>query len=188
MNKNYIGMKLKDYQGNEIEIKGYLENFQKYGYTRVNSNSEFVQLIDEEELINLINKQDKINESINRANEIRIKQEEEKRKQEEKESIGNFLIDNPMQHARAKKVLNKIIKFKGDYITRKEFIKKLLKEGYRPKIIDKMVTTSKKIKGERKEIVKYNVPIMDSDDTFYTVTKTEYNYALYLIENELLAV
>ena len=113
-------------------------------------------------------------------------QKKEKHIQKQQEYNNTYgYTDNlkPCQKGRILKILNKEFNY-YDYGTlkRKDFILKVLKEGYKPQIKDKIVSSIKKVKGKRQEKYKYNVPVIEKDNKFYEITKTEYDYAMYLLE------
>jgi hypothetical protein len=52
-----------------------------------------------------------------------------------------------------------------------------------------MLASSRKTRElERIETYKYNVPAIEKDNTFYEITKTEYDYGMYFLENVLQTV
>lgn len=142
--------------------------------------------------------QEEIQEQIQKAIAYHAQQEIDKSKQEKEEAEEQLEFNNvfgycdnmqPYQKGKILITLNKEIRHNNKYITRKEFIKTLLEQGYTLRILDTMLTSSKKTKQlERIENYKNNVPIIKKDNTFYEITKTEYNYGMYLIENILQTV
>lgn len=186
MNKSFIGLKLLNPQGEKIEVVSFFEKFNMYNCNQTTKNGNILtgQLLNEDDIQTLINRQEEIKGSEKHMQELKQKQQEEIIQEEKKESIGNFLYDQPLQHAKAKQVLNKSVKFNGKYTTRKEMIKELIEEGYTLRIIDKMLWNTRKVNLERKATYKYNVPVIEKGNEFYTITKTEYNYGVYL-QNEI---
>lgn len=120
--------------------------------------------------------------------ELKMKQQEAKQKQseEEEQKEYNFVYGycdnkNSLQSAKILKVLNKEIKYNGQWIKRKDFIKQLIDNGWTLYIIDSLLTSSRKIQGERIENYKYNVPAIRNGSELMEITKTEYDYAYYLM-------
>lgn len=176
---NYVGLELTGYQLQKIKVVSYLKQFNRYQCEEINANGIVTTpLYSKEEIEKLLNKQDELKRYEKEQEKLREKEIEENKKKEQEESIGNFMIDDPKQHARAKKILNVVEKVDGEYMKRKDKIKMLLKNGYKPEI--KNIRTW----GKNKITNKHNVPVMINDNYLYEVTKTEYNYALWLLENE----
>jgi len=90
----------------------------------------------------------------------------------------------PMQKVRAEKTLDNLIRHNGNIITNKEFILIKLQEGLIPGIEEDCSYYSRKLQGETKPKTDYR--LKDQDGSFYHITKTEYNYALYLLGNNFL--
>ena len=90
----------------------------------------------------------------------------------------------PMQKVRTKKTLDNLIRCNGNVITNKEFIFIKLQEGLIPCIEEDYSYYSSKLRCETKPKTDYR--LKDQDGSFYHITKTEYNYALYLLENNFL--
>lgn len=183
---NYIGMKLKDFQGSTIEIVSYNENFKMYQGKETNVNGIVTNpLLNDDDIEFYISKQQEIKAYEEKTQ--KVKSEQSKKEEEEKteyENVNGF-CDNlsPMQKARTLKTLNTEIRYNGKWMTRKSFVLHLILEGYTPTIKDKVMSSNRKIQGERIVKYKYNVPTLVNDNRFYEVTKTEYNYALYLLDN-----
>jgi len=90
----------------------------------------------------------------------------------------------PMQKVRAEKTLDNLIRHNGNVITNKEFILIKLQEGLKPRIEEDYSYYSRKLQGETKPRTDYR--LKDQDGSFYHITKTEYDYANYLLENNFL--
>jgi len=90
----------------------------------------------------------------------------------------------PMQKVRAEKTLDNSIRYNGNVITNKEFILIKLQEGLIPDIKENYSYYSSKLQDYTKPKTDYR--LKDKDDSFYHITKTEYNYALYLLVNNFL--
>ena len=158
---------------------------------------EVSTIITIEELQKILDKQEML--------QIRYEVQEEKRKQQQAEekkemerkikekedyNFCNGYTDNltPLQAGKVLKVLNKIIFFNGKSITRKEWIHMLINKNSSIKEVmltnrysEKKVDLCYKKHKDKKEYRFYD----DNDDSFYTVTKTEYEYIKYLLENKL---
>ena len=90
----------------------------------------------------------------------------------------------PMQKFRVEKTLDNLIKCNGNVITNKEFILIKLQEGLIPGIEEDYSYYSSKLRCDTKPRTDYR--LKDQDGSFYHITKTEYNYALYLLDNNLI--
>jgi len=90
----------------------------------------------------------------------------------------------PMQKVRAEKTLDNLIRCNGNVITNKEFILIKLQEGLIPGIEENYSYYSSKLGYNTKPKTDYR--LKDQDGSFYHITKTEYNYALYLLDNNLI--
>jgi len=90
----------------------------------------------------------------------------------------------PMQKTRTEKTLDNSIRHNGNVITNKEFILIKLQEGLTPGIEEDYYYYSRKLQDYTK--LKTDYRLKDQDDSFYHITKTEYNYALYLLDNNFL--
>ena len=90
----------------------------------------------------------------------------------------------PMQKVRAEKTLDNLIRHNGNVITNKEFILIKLQEGLKPRIEEDYSYYSRKLQGDTKPKTDYR--LKDQDGSFYHITKTEYDYANYLLENNFL--
>jgi hypothetical protein len=155
-------------------------------------------LLTPEDIENDLNNQEEIKKGIDKAlqfqqNQQELRQQEEQQEEKEKQEYNNVYgyCDNMKPHQKGKvlKTLNKTIRHNNKSITRKEFIKTLLEDGYALNIIDEMLTSSRKTRElERIETYKYNVPVIEKNNSFYDITKTEYDYGMYLLENVLQTV
>ncbi|MGG3987472.1 hypothetical protein [Bacillus smithii] len=91
----------------------------------------------------------------------------------------------PLQRARKYKSLDKLIRFNGTVMTEKEFIYTLLKEGYMPHIEANYSYYSKRLDAMTKPKTDYQM-FNDETSSFYSVTKTDYEFASYIIKNGFL--
>jgi len=90
----------------------------------------------------------------------------------------------PMQKVRAEKTLDNLIRCNGNVITNKEFILIKLQEGLIPGIEEDYSYYSRKLQSDTKPRTDYR--LKDQDGSFYHITKTEYDYANYLLKNNFL--
>lgn len=67
-------------------------------------------------------------------------------------------------------------------LKRKEFIVRVIQLGYTPEIMKNVITYNKRTGEPNKPKTEYR---MSSEDSSWTITKTEHDFALYLIENNL---
>lgn len=181
---NYIGLKFKGFQGQEMTVIKYMDQFKMY-YVEEITKTGFKgnELMDDERIQFYLSKQEEILASDKKMQEInqQIKEREEKEKQEYENVYGYCDNMSPMQKAKVLKTLNKSMRHNNKTMTRKEFIYNLIQEGYTVRIIDKLQTSQKKVNLERIAYYKYDVPVIENKEGFYTITKTEYNFALYLL-------
>lgn len=72
-------------------------------------------------------------------------------------------------------------------LKRKEFITRLIQLEYTPKVEKNVITYNKRTYEENKPKTIYSMERKEKDDitSSWTITKTEYDFALYLIENNL---
>lgn len=158
---NYIGLTLFSPQGDTIEIISFLEQFNMYQAKQTNEKGiTTTPLLSESDIKRLIECQETIKQSIKLQNEWK---QQEAAKQES-ESIGEFKIDDPKQHARAKKTLNTEMYYKHlkKVMKRKDYIKSLLNENVTP------------VNDKGKWYFYFE------DGSFIQVTKTEIEYYEYL--------
>ncbi|MFW6016260.1 MAG: hypothetical protein ACOCRK_07450, partial [bacterium] len=88
----------------------------------------------------------------------------------------------PMQKAKIEQSLDKLIRVDGVVVTRKEFIRNILKKGYIPYIEENYCYYSKKLDDYTKPKNDYRLTDQ-KENSFYQITKTEHDYANYLLEN-----
>jgi hypothetical protein len=179
----YVGLSLIGPQGQKIEIISFLDQFNMYQAKETKNNITTTPLLTKSDIKELLQKQDEIKNDIEKMNKMRQdqKEQEEKEKTEYEFCYGYTDNMNHLKKGKVLKILNKEIKFNGKYIARKHVIKELINQGYKTNIIDKMIVGERKINGERKASFKHNVPIIEKENDFYIITKTEYDFANYLI-------
>lgn len=165
---NYIGLELQGYQGQQIEVVSFFEKFNMYQCKETKKNIVATPLLSKSDIQELIEAQVKIKQSIEHMNKLNDKIKEEEMQEVEKESIGDFLKDNPKLHAKAKQTLNKLIKYNDGIKTRKDFINSLLNQN----VNVGLMFEDRKYKG-------YYVEFID-EQTVIKITKTEVDYYNYL--------
>lgn len=97
----------------------------------------------------------------------------------------------PMHKARIEKTLDKLIRYNGDIITRKEFVLSMLKQGGILDIEEDYIKWNNKNRcyTNPKTLYKIEYKIMDNEKpvkVYSEITKTEYDFGNYLIENNLI--
>lgn len=127
------------------------------------------------------------------AEQARIQQEEErKRKAEEaekyraevaavrKELLGWGDRMEPLQLFRVSKILDKSYRYNGVVKTRRQFVIDAINDGYKPEMRENVTSFygSKWDPKESKPKTEYR--LTDKAGEFYTITKTEYDFARYL--------
>jgi hypothetical protein len=184
MDSKYIGFELLGHQGQNIQIVSFNEKFNLYQCKETKGNIVSNPLLSVSDIEILIKDQSTIIESENKMNEIAANAAAKQQQEEEKYNNVFGYCDNmsPLQKSKVLATLNKTIKYDNKIMTRKEFVKNLIDQGYKPVIFDKMTSSDRKINLERIVKYKYDVPTLKLENEYYTTTKTEYNYALYLLE------
>lgn len=89
----------------------------------------------------------------------------------------------PMQKARAEKLLDDVKLYDGVTMTNKEFVFNQVKAGSKPEVEHDVTYWSRRKNDYTKPKTEYR--IVTADGTYWTVEKTLYNFALYLIENNM---
>lgn len=182
--KDLIGKTFYDYQEKECKIidkgKKELSDGDKvtlYLYeekTIINGEVKtFNRVIKESDIKRLLDKQDKIIDQINKKQLRKQKEKVEKeRKRKEYNDIKGFAANKSKMHkGRILKTLNRKQMYNGELYKRKHFIEKAISEGY--------TVTNKTIEGENKRV------LIDTEGKWFEdLTKTELDYAEYLIANK----
>ncbi|WP_299831352.1 hypothetical protein [uncultured Metabacillus sp.] len=91
----------------------------------------------------------------------------------------------PIQKAKQENTLDNLIRFENDVMKEKEFIYTLLQKGYTPTIEENYSYYSRRLDGMTKPKTDYRL-YNNEEDSFSSVTKTAYNFAVYVIENDFL--
>ncbi|MBD5589127.1 hypothetical protein [Clostridium botulinum] len=86
-----------------------------------------------------------------------------------------------MQKARIENVLDSLIKSEGIIYTQKEFILNRIKEGFEPCIVENYSYYSRRLEGMTKPKTDYR--LTNKEGTYYTINKTLYKFAKYIIDN-----
>lgn len=184
MIKKYIGIEFLDMKGKVMKVESFFDKFNRYYVTYDHMGTKLNELMTIEDIELYLNKQEEIKKDIELMNEIIIKKKQEEDQKKKKYEFVHGFCDNiePMQKAKMLTVLNKVVSYNGKYKSRKEHIESMLKEGYNPIIKDEVMSSNRKINLERIVKYKYNVPVMEKGNEFLEITKTEYNYAIYLLD------
>ncbi|MDM9944055.1 hypothetical protein [Clostridioides difficile] len=80
------------------------------------------------------------------------------------------------------KVLNEFTEYNGSLMKKMNFITLLVLKGYLPECKENFSYYSKKINGYTKP---KNIYILSNSDSYYNISKTEFNYAKWLITNNI---
>ena len=199
-NDKYIGLKF--YYGlNECKVIKYLPAYKMYllqNFTQNKSN----ELVTSEEIERNLKKQDELKERIKKnkefAKKMKIIEEEEKRREEEEKKeynndYGFTKNKTDLQRGKILKTLNMKIKYDNEIISRKNVIVKIIKECDNIKLKEVFLTnrySNKKVNGcyrelkDKKELRIYFTE--NGVDYFREITKTEYDFCKYLLENKYL--
>lgn len=154
-------------------------------------------LLTEEQIINYLNNQESIIIKVNNALEYHKKSLEKERIEEEKQQAIEREYNNTygytdnmtaMQKGKVLKILNKKENYydNGNYIgtiARKDFIKKLLESGSN---VEHKTNVSNWNKKSEVTIKGNEYRLLCVDNSFYIITKTEYDYSMYLLNNSIL--
>ena len=92
----------------------------------------------------------------------------------------------PLQKSKVSSTLDTQIKHNNVIMPKKQFIYLKLNEGYIPIIEEDVSYYSRKLGDYTKPKSEYR--LSNPEGSYYTITKTEYNFATYLIENDFLDV
>lgn len=196
MENKYIGIELLNIKYETIQVSEYIEKFKMYRIDNLTTNYNN-QLFKIEDIENLISKQEKFQElklkSALRNKEIQ--QEQQKEMQELKEFTKKYNNDygytnnkNAIQKAKILKVLNAQSLYGSSWYTRKDLIIKLINENsYTKEYLNNNRYSKKKVDGEYKKLVdklEYRFYYKEGK-TFLDVTKTEFDFINYLLENKI---
>jgi hypothetical protein len=152
-------------------------------------------LLTEEQITNYLSQQDFIIEKVSKTieshkNMLEIERQEQEKREAEKREYNNTYgyADNmkPITKGKVLKILNKKENYydNGKYIgtiARKDFIKKLLESGGNVEHKTNVRYWNKKSEVTLKE---NEYRLVCTDNSFYKITKTEYDFAMYLINND----
>lgn len=90
---------------------------------------------------------------------------------------------SPMKKAKVEKTLLKLIRYKGEVIYTSEFVAKKIIEGSTPAYEENYSYYSRKLDGYTKPKTLYK---LDNEDNSYNeITKTEYDFSLWLMDNNI---
>lgn len=88
-----------------------------------------------------------------------------------------------LSQTRIEDTLNKLIMYNGEVMTRKQFVYIKLHEGCKPEVAYDVVYYSRKLQDYTKPKTEYR---LSKDNLYNEVSKTEYDYAVYLLSNNIL--
>lgn len=89
----------------------------------------------------------------------------------------------PMQKARKEKTMDKLVRYENRIITEKEFILTLLQKGFNPAIERNFSYYSHRLNNMTKPKTDYR---LTDGKNYYSVSKTSYDFAIHIIENDFL--
>jgi len=90
----------------------------------------------------------------------------------------------PLQKSKVQTTLDTQIKHNNVIMPKKQFIYNKLQEGYTPYIEEDVSYYSRKLQDYTKPKTEYRLD--NQKGSYYDITKTEYNFAVYIIENNFL--
>lgn len=194
MDNKYIGCKFLDYEGNTLEVvERYNEQFYLVKSPLHNWERKCGELMTDEDIERYLSSQEKIKAAIesNRKyqEEVDRKHREAEQKRIEKEDLYGYDAHmTDMQRGKVLKTLMKSTAENGILMTRKDFIKSHIEAGAHTKQVDG-VTSFYGSKWERKESKpKTEYRLYDADEnSFYIITKTEYDFANYISKLQKIA-
>ncbi|MBS5307741.1 hypothetical protein [Clostridium sp.] len=180
----------------QYRVLEYIERFKMYRLRNYTDNREN-ELMKTEQIENYINNieyyNERFNKNLQRQKEYEIqklRELEEERKQLEQYNFCYNYTDNKttLQKAKILKILNEQVLYNNEFYTRKDLIHKLInKDSYTKEYFNTNRYSKKKIEGEYKKLVnklEYRF-YYNKDSVLLEVTKTEYEYINYLIDNLL---
>ena len=97
--------------------------------------------------------------------------------------IGYSQNLSPMKKAKVEKTLLKLIRYKGEVIYTSEFVARKIIEGSTPAYEENYSHYSSKLDGYTKPKTLYKLD--NNNNTYTEITKTEYDFSLYLIDNNI---
>lgn len=181
----------------QYEVIEYLEQFRMYRLKNYTDNKEN-ELMKAEQIENYISNaeyyNDRYNKNIERQKQYKLQELKEKQQEEEFKEKYKFCYnytDNKtvLQASKILKILNEQLLYNNKFYTRKDLIHKLInKDSYTKEYFNTNRYSKKKIEGEHKKLVdklEYRF-YYNKDNVFLEVTKTEYDYINYLIDNKLI--
>jgi hypothetical protein len=188
LNKKYIGVTFLDMQYRLHTVEEFSDKYNSYLVKE--EGFDFAHgIMNDSEIEFYLNKQDKIIECKNKSDQAEKAAQDKKEREEQAYNNVYGFCDNitALQKGKVLKTLNKLIRFNiNNYgvMTCKDFILKALQDGLKPAIKYNVQYYSSR--AEKGYTVKPVVCTMNLEDgTSIDITKTEYDYALYLIENHL---
>ena len=186
--KGYTGLKFFSAQIKQMEVLEYSEKYKGFLVSEEGMPKEYRAIMQDQEIEFYLEKQSKYIECHKRHLEEE-RQEKEKQEQEEYKYNNTYgYIESikltPMAKGKILKTLNKSFNYYENGVfknnsTRKDFIKAMLEEGYTLEHKTDLKYYTKK--GELK-IKNNEYRLTSPDNSFYEITKTEYDYAIYLKE------
>jgi len=184
---DYIGLKLFDAQMNTLEVTEYSERYKGYLLSENNDIAGKHRLIMQAEEIEFyISKQDQYIQSHKNSLE-RERQEKERQEQEEQKYNNTYgytesIKLTPMEKGKLLKTLNKSFNYFENGIfkysmARKDFIKLMLEQENR---LEHKTNVRYYTKNSELKIKANEYRLTSPDNTYYEITKTEYEYGKYL--------
>ena len=92
----------------------------------------------------------------------------------------------PMKKAKVEKTLLKLIRYKGEVMNTSEFVAKKIIEGSTPEYEENYSYYSRRLDGYTKPKTLYKLD--NNNNRYNEITKTEYDFALWLIDNNITTV
>lgn len=185
----YSGVKFYNSSMDIYEVLGYSDRYKGYLLSKNGVMNGMYDIEQASYIDFMLSKQDKYIEDNKRwIEQQQLEKEQEEKEKFEYENVYGYLDNKtPLQKGKILKILNTKTSYSKDgmnlgYMARKDFLYKMIREGYE-------VEHKKDLKywGKDYELkVKANeYRLVAPDKSFYEITKTEYDYANYLINNIL---
>lgn len=112
------------------------------------------------------------------AEEARKKAEQEAEFQAEKDKYLGWADDmTPMKFGKVKARMESLVRVDGKVMPKREFIIALLKKGYTPQLRENVVSWNKRTGERNKPKTEHR---MTDGELFYVVSKTEFDFAMYI--------
>lgn len=171
------GFAFFDYQMKGCTVEGFDEKYQSYLIRKEDNDTSMLDLWSEEQIDRVMTKQEDMIRFEKQQQELKRQQQEKEQAEQAKYNDVHGYCDNMSQLQRSKVLatLNKPMNHNGNVVARKEWVREQLACGYTPEYKENVNFAGRKTKNY--------YTLSCPDGTWFEVTKTEYDYAVYLQNN-----